>query len=34
MRDSNRTGFQLAGIILAAFGGLTLYVLVGAIFAK
>ena len=30
----NRTGFQLAGIIFAAFGGFMLYVLVRAIFAK
>jgi hypothetical protein len=34
LTDFNRTDFQFAGIIIAAFGGLMLYVLVGAIFAK
>jgi hypothetical protein len=34
LTDFNRTGFQLAGIIFAAFGGFMLYVLVRAIVAK
>jgi hypothetical protein len=34
LTDFNRTGFQIAGIIIAAFGGFMLCVLVGAIFAK
>jgi hypothetical protein len=34
LTDFNRTGFQIAGIIIAAFGGFLVYVLVGAIFAK
>lgn len=34
LTDFNRIGFQLAGIIFAAFGGFMLYVLLGALFAK
>ena len=34
LTDFNRIGFQIAGIVIAAFGGFMLYVLVGAIFAK
>jgi hypothetical protein len=34
LTDFNRTGFQIAGIVIAAFGGFMLYVLVRAIFAK
>jgi hypothetical protein len=34
LTDFNRIGFQLAGIIFAAFGGFMLYVLLSAIFAK
>jgi hypothetical protein len=34
LTDFNRAGFQIAGIIIAAFGGCMLYALVEAIFAK
>jgi hypothetical protein len=34
LTDFNRTGFQIAGIVIAAFGGFMLYVLVRATFAK
>jgi hypothetical protein len=34
LTDFNRTGFQIAGIVIATFGGFMLYVLVRAIFAK
>jgi hypothetical protein len=34
LTDFNRMGFQLVGIVFAAFGGFMLYVLLGDLFAK
>ena len=34
LTDFNRTGFQIAGIAIAAFAGFMLYVLLRATFAK
>jgi hypothetical protein len=34
LTEFKRIGFQISGIIIAAFGGFLLYVLVGAMLAK